>query len=309
MLERVHFFFAVSFVQVETVKYLLSQPEINVSPSTNKSILHSAFYTGDDRIIQLIYNHPSANRNIKSSGVPLFHSVVKYGRIKHIKILLDDPNVNVNAANNDGESVLHVAVRSNQPNVVNFLLQSDRIYPNSISNTGFTPLGLAIHLNNLESGKVLIQNNKTNLNMFNLKFETPLILSISKRKIEFAKLLIENPNTKINAYSNGASPLYWAVHLDQIEIVRLLLLRKDIEYNPISSKQRTPLILAVHYHKVWAVEIFSYYYQIDFEKKYKQKSRTPLQMAQHYGFNDIEMIIQRRLQKNIYNHSEQKISD
>jgi ankyrin repeat protein len=290
-------YFAVRFGHIDTVKYLLSQPKINVCPSTSKSVLHSAFYNGNDQIIKLVYNHSSVDGNIKSSGVPLIHFVAKNGCIKHLQILLEDPNINVNAINNDGESALHVAVRANQPNTINFLLQSDRINPNCISKAGFTPLGLAIHLDNIESGKVLIQNVKTNLNILNLKFETPLFLAISNKKFEFAKLLIENPSTKINTYSNGASPLYWAVLLDQQEIVRLLLLRKDIEYNPVSSQKITPLLLAIHYNKVWAVEFFSYFPQIDFKMKVQHKCRTPLQLAQQYEFKDIEMIIQKRLQK------------
>ncbi|PUU77772.1 ankyrin repeat-containing domain protein, partial [Tuber borchii] len=63
-----------------------------------------------------------------------------------VKILLDDPRVDVNAANPDGDECtpLHLAVSYAQDGVLKLLLADERVEAESKDKGGKTPLDLAV---------------------------------------------------------------------------------------------------------------------------------------------------------------------
>lgn len=91
---------------------------------------------------------------------------------------------------------------------------------------GDTPLLISARLGNVEIGTRLIQSG-ANINHFNNNGIIPLITAIVHGKKEFAILLLEHDNLNINAQTKaGATALYRAVSNDRadLEVVEILLM-------------------------------------------------------------------------------------
>lgn len=271
---------------VEIVRLLLEIPQIEInalykswldSPDRyheydtyEKTALHIATENEDTVIIQLLTKKSDIIANIPS---------------KHLSYYKDG---NYSEKTNDiGETALHIAIKKENIEIVQYLLSLDNIDVNAIfeytdlvekSKKNVTPLILAINKKNIEIIKLLLNKPEININqIFTYKITEDLIyemtvlqLAVENNFNELALLLIANPKvdvntiTKINStpqseffknFERKYSPLYIAVKNDNVEIVKALLSRSDInvniklvhqfEHTSLKVKEKTVLHTAV----------------------------------------------------------------
>lgn len=189
-----------------------------------------------------------------------------------MKLLLSCKNIDINykalyeheyKKERGEKTLLHLAIEDNNIDIVKFLLSFDDLDINLKSECikyGFydkdlTPLCFAIENSNIEIVKALLANDKIDINCRSEYFE-------SKRTH-----IDVNDGMKI---FGKMKPLFLAVELEAIEIIKLLLLKKDIDVN------------------------FKTKYTEFFGKN--KKIQTLYQFATQKGNNEI---IQRLLQNNI----------
>ena len=106
----------------ETIKCLLNHPNINVN-SQNKSRetpLGKAIEYTNVEAIKYLLNHSGIDVNFKNSSKNTFSNHLLYsviyemhqkGETKSVVTLLDQPEVDLNAKNNDGYTAIHIAAK------------------------------------------------------------------------------------------------------------------------------------------------------------------------------------------------------
>lgn len=115
---------ACSNSRVEVVKYLLSKGA-NPSKSTSdgENALHFACGSGGNlEIVKVLMNEPKMNLNAKTSfGYNAFHMAVSYGNLELVKCLVESDRFNLNELTRNGESALKIAERRKFSEIVKYL--------------------------------------------------------------------------------------------------------------------------------------------------------------------------------------------
>lgn len=81
------------------------------------------------------------------------HFAVMNGHVGILNVLLDDPKIDINALDGDGNSALHLATIAGNVQCITLLLDSKGIKPNQLNGDGMTPAYIAatssVHNNEL----------------------------------------------------------------------------------------------------------------------------------------------------------------
>ena len=190
--------------------------------------------------------------NRKYNGATLLYWVCAKQNENMVKRLLSmDSNLNIQ--NVDGKTALHVACAKNNLKIVKMLLNKDADV-NICDNIGNTPLHLAC-VNGNDEIVLLLLNKNANVNTLAKYGITPLHYACLVGNYDITKLLLKacaNPNIKdesgklainiacSNNYpdivnelikANSIVPLNiidWAIHKEEMEILKSLAKRKDI---------------------------------------------------------------------------------
>ena len=83
-----------------------------------------------------------------------------------------------------------------------------------------------------------------------------LMIAMSKNHNEVARLLLEQAGVDVNMDCNGSTALHYAVHGNNVEGLRMLLNRQDLNcVNRVGKLDCTPLKLALVYNSVECVSL------------------------------------------------------
>ncbi|KAB2105164.1 hypothetical protein AG0111_0g6783 [Alternaria gaisen] len=205
---------AASSTQTETMATLLLLPDI-----TPEWILQTGAYT----IRQIILKEQTAM----------------------LKCLLEskklDPIINKSSRDWGHESLLHFAAAHGRAGVVVILLKHGNIDPNLVHRyNGLSPLNIAAFGGHLETVKQLLEYPTVVLNTRTGEGDyttTPLFLACRKGYVEIVQLMLKIFDERgldvdySKGSFNGRTPLQIAVFYGHMEVVKLLLLRQDIDVN------------------------------------------------------------------------------
>lgn len=118
-----------------------------------------------------------------------------------------------------------------------------------------TPLNVASRRGHLAVVETLLEHPKIKVNAYDKDHMTPMWVATKYGHAEIAKMLLSSGAHAGYVYIKGRqSPLYSAVLNNQPDLVRLLVNRKDVDPNALSSN-RTPLQVAVDANEEDLVEI------------------------------------------------------
>ena len=146
--------------------------------------------------------------------------------------------IQINATDEDSNSLLHLAVISNSLEIARFLILNN-ININLKNKLGQTALHLSVIYNRLAIFKTIIKSG-ADINICDLLNETPLILSLKLNRVKMTDILI-SLNANINVYNNkGENTLFFSLYSNRLDLFKdilskdeTLLYSKDKDLNSI----------------------------------------------------------------------------
>ena len=186
---------------VEVVKRLLCLPgiDINQSDHSGRTSFFYACQNGHLKVVECLLDQNKkldknkkldVNKCVKKYGISPIYIACQNGHHKLMKLILVVPDIDVNQANNEGQTPLHIACRQGHVETVDQLLTYAK----------------DIHVNTTD-------NNGT----------TPLIFASLGSHTSIVRLLINQPGIDIRKKAHGNSALSIARENNDEEIVDLLL--------------------------------------------------------------------------------------
>ena len=122
-----------------------------------KTPLMWASYKDSLSIVKLLLNHPDIDVNARNDDKNTALSIASWwSRENVVKMLLDRPEINVNDQGSEGETALMVAAQNNYSDIVKQLLAHSNIGINIRDHYGETALMYALDANHYDIAKLLI---------------------------------------------------------------------------------------------------------------------------------------------------------
>ena len=252
------FGYAVEAYHKEMVQFLMRVPKIKIG---NYSELELAIFKGNTAEVKRILTEQKPNINKKtelennidnSGGTPLIYAA-GFGHTDIVKLLLEQPNININIEDDHGISALTAAAMHGHVDIMTILLQRPEIIINRQNNEGKNPLPYAAKNGHSEAVRLLVN-----------------IPGIVEEKLE------ENGEALYLAAENGHS-----------EVVRLLV---NIPWM-VEEQGKVAFISAIEEKHVKCVKILLSTGKIDVNKPFR--GETPLEIATRKSSEEIQELLRK----------------
>ncbi|CAK9266134.1 unnamed protein product [Sphagnum jensenii] len=198
--------------------------------------LHKAMYNGDLGVAKALLEYDvDVNRFDRIFGrTPLHVASCKDERSDFVKLLLQQPRIDVNATALRESTPLHMAARFTCPKVVELLLNDPRVVIDAKTVDGLTALHLVAEgREDLDSNPQIIRSQEDRCNVVRMLLEAE-----KKRR-----------SSNVHCHLNQSDvlkrfPIHYGVECDSAEVVKELLKWTDTEINAQDIYGLTPLHLA-----------------------------------------------------------------
>lgn len=150
-----------------------------------------------------------------------------------IKLLLDDPRIDINKKNYNTHRVTH----------------------------GISPLVNAIHHNRCDIVALLLENDAIDVNCFDIHFKTPFYYAATTGHHDIAKLLLDDPRVDPNAYYGNRTVLQelLAGHTSGgLSLITVMLSHPRVDSHMLTKDGKTPMELILGDYK----EVANHYLNI-----------------------------------------------
>jgi len=218
------------------------------SPPTGRNNLQLASLLGLKEVVGQLLTTSDIDVNAanKDGETPLLWAVYE-GHEAIVNQLLAAPNIDVNAANKNGWTPLWRVVYKGDETIVSQLLAAPNIDINAANKDGWTPLWLAVYKGHEAIVSQLLATSNINVNAANKDGETPLWRAFYKWDKTIVSQLLAAPNIDVNAANkDGETPLWRAVYKGDETIVSQLLATSNINVNATDKDGETPLWRALY---------------------------------------------------------------
>ena len=240
-------------IDISKIDYKKSRKDLSLE---NKLLdfLKKLIKDGNVKRIKILLNSYPKILNTKDySGYTLLSVACEYGELEIVKLLLEQPNIDVNTKNDKGWTPLHIAYRID---ILKLLLEHPDIDVNNIRDKNENPLSRACKQNHIELVKLLLARPEIDVNIQDYYSKTPLYIVCENNNIEIVKLLLAKPEIDVNVKNkDGKTSLLIVCIHHKIEIVKLLLAKPDIDVNVKDNNGWTPLFIACRYNKIEIVKL------------------------------------------------------
>ena len=265
-------FHAIQTGNAEVAKVLLSRSDIKIQGFTNSlgfTYLMFAIMNGHEDIVKLLLDKKEDVNQKTWRGFTSLMFAVDTGNARIVKLLLDQPNIDINAQNEDGETALSMAesqkygrriaklIRAKlglQP-VDPFRKKVERPKNNKI-NEKFLDAVSRGNNNDIYSlleenadGKIIVD-----VNARDKSGDTALIIAADNGNLDAVRMLLnENVNPTLKD-KNGDNALIRAVKNGYLDVVDVILRKKNL-INSTGRHKRTALMVAAENGKVRVVKL------------------------------------------------------
>ncbi len=332
---RTPFTCAVAANRKEIVQFLLSVPKIQIG---NYSELELAIFKGDTAAVKRLLAEQKQDINKKTilqngenstNGTPLIYAA-GLGHLDIVKLLLNQPNIDINIVDSGGLSALSAAAMRGHTEIMKLLLQAPGIIIDSSNNNADSALLQAAENGHIQAVKLLLDTpgvnffaTKTNRNylvqdalmlaagnghseIVSLLINIPGMVdkfvegafeqAIKKKHAECVKILLSTHKINVNKdFSFDLTPLRWAAEYDYYEVVKVLLEVPGIDVNKgCGYGCDTPLIAAARNGSTESVKLLMKHPRIEINKTNNYGER-PLYLAVFNGCTEVvKVLLQRR---------------
>ncbi|KAJ1713277.1 hypothetical protein NYO67_4565 [Aspergillus flavus] len=253
---------------------------------TGETLCELAIVKGCETVVKLLLEQDrKANSDARRSD--WFHAA-RNGQVGIVRLFLDS-GVDINAADDNGDTALHHAVRHGNDSVVTCLLHDERTNVNRRNQWAGTALHVAVQNlcylyvarpdfsgdteANFQCSKEgspslaqkytqyiyiisLLLEGGTNSNAADCTGRTALHILATSTFPEAVQLLLARHGVDVNAVDDrGRTPLAWASETGSLSVAKLLLQHSGVRLNARHHGEYTPLWLACRAGRVHMVEI------------------------------------------------------
>ncbi len=198
--------------------------------------------TADElEMVKLLAGIPGVNVNrVDSEGMTPLLTTITLGRTDMLNVLLGAGGADVNRAGKDGETPLMRAIDSRRSDIVSVLLQAPGLDPNASDERGRTALYHAVVGGDRATVRALLDRKartdtvtKDGKTVLHALFEPlPWRLTASPADIEIVRMLVDRKDIDVNRTdAKGDTVMALAIGQDNAPLVRLLLARPDLDVN------------------------------------------------------------------------------
>ncbi|KAI4117550.1 MAG: hypothetical protein LQ338_007535, partial [Usnochroma carphineum] len=276
--------------------------ELNLKDEDGETPLALAVLSGLKRVVNLLLAKENIKLNSKEGDgrTPLAVAVI-WGEVEVVNLLLAKENIELNSKDRDGRTPLSYAAtyphEHERKAMVNALLEKKDIELNSKDKDGRTPLSLAAEKGHEAVVNLLLAKENIELNSRDRDGRTPLLYAVSNEQEAVVNLLLSKKNIDPNSREHSAqTPLLLAtlkrrqavlgaakempsgMYEGQEALVKMLLARNNIDFEPKDKNGRTPLSLAVSSEHGRALNILLARKDVD-PSSIDSGARTPLLLA------------------------------
>jgi ankyrin repeat protein len=174
---------------------------------------------------------------VDSKGDTLLMKVCDEGD-EELAIALINLGASITATNNEYQTPLHRACYSNLLSVVKLLVESGANI-DAVTNADMTPLLAASYNQNEEMIRYLIDKG-ADINCSNQSGDSPLLLACGYGTSSFIQFLLSKDANVNHCTVKCNTPLHIAIIFRKIDIVKTLLLVKELEPAKKNSSKKTP---------------------------------------------------------------------
>ena len=198
---------------------------------------------------------------------------IGYNRLEQVKNSIK-LGANINCKIKGGKSPLIYALEESKKNftIIEYLINNGSDL-NYISDDGNVPLSMALDLKNIEIIKLLI-NNGSNINDLNYSTkENCLHISVLYGLKEIVEFVLKKYSNLIDSKNiNGKTPLFYAVDVGNLEIIKILL-NNGADIDIKQNDGLNVLIYAINYKNINVniIKLFIQHYQKIFKFQYYSK--------------------------------------
>lgn len=169
-------------------------PANNLDVGVANSLMILAIKSGRDDVIAALLEDKriDPNKTIDQYGSTLLHLASKLNQAPIVKLLVDNPRVNINQPNLDNETALFTAVNKQSLGAIQLLVESKNLDPNvqeRVLSAGWTALHCAVYRDETDTVKMLLNRNDIDLSLKDDGGETVLDIALSKKNSEMISLI------------------------------------------------------------------------------------------------------------------------
>lgn len=243
----------------------------NLQNNNNETPLHHAAEKGYQTIATMLIGKGAHINTQDNDGNTPLHWAAYYNQDAIIKLLAQQPGINLNLPNNGNVTAFMYAAGSNKPQAADALLQAGAAIDDAINASSFAPeiaqiitvykkyndIFDALDAKDTHRIQNLINKDKSNVEKRHFDDnDTPLLYCIKKndnKYNEYAKNLIVAEEANITAYDqHGNAPLHCACGTGNSDIINTLLI-KNAPIDQKNSYNQTPLIIAAFNNQTGAI--------------------------------------------------------
>jgi ankyrin repeat protein len=182
----------------EKVRELLSRPGVEIDPKQfdDTTPLYRAALAGNARAFRLLLerNADINNRNNANRWTILICAAAA-NSIEIAEPLLARRDLDVNAADDKGDTALHLAAGRGHTRIVELLLARPDIRINVRNQLGWSPLTKASFSGHIDIVRIFLARSDADVNAVDHDNQTPLFHAVSNEQLDVVRLLLSDPRT------------------------------------------------------------------------------------------------------------------
>jgi ankyrin repeat protein len=258
---RVGLHWAAKYNHVDGMKELLKQPKVtkflNHPDKDLNTPLDLALVEGHGEMVDLLIAKGQAEGvTLDGSALVSLHLDAKGDKKNYVELLLDDPESNLNVSVDREETPLICwAVKSKDLSLLKRLLARSDINVNAADWQGNTPL-IWCTANNLESeSEMLLSRPDLDVNVVDRKGKNALHHTAHWGDKKIMEMILARPEANFDALDDDkCTPLHFAAHYGKLPVVEILLAKYSNGYPLDRGFHKSPLYFAIQGNSCETVE-------------------------------------------------------